>query len=224
MDYSKLDLSALRAYARKQGVRVTTGMSRDQLLRAVKNKSVSDATSKTTNKKTGPSPASIAKKNMEDAIMGVVKDTPAYKAHFGNNKKKDLSNVRGLGKIALENAEKLKDASGTSTKLKDKSVSSTTLKPVSKVPTPRKRPAGSNTSTTTKATPAKTSGSTLKNNLSMAKDKMATSISAARKRGEGYYFDNKSGKKQLAIYKNDLKQGESLRSAANRLLGLTKGK
>ena len=53
---------------------------------------------------------------------------------------------------------------------------------------------------------------------------MATSISAARKRGEGYYFDNKSGKKQLAIYKNDLKQGESLRSAANRLLGLKKGK
>ena len=193
MDYSKLDLSALRAYARKQGVGVTTGMSRDQLIKAIKNKSISS--------------------------VGKLKDQS------------------GTSKV-------LKEKSSTSTRLVDKS---------SNVPTPRKRPADTKKSTQSNnkkesGTPlrvkvgegyspsksaqqlkrltqeARGSSGKLKNNMSMDKDKMANSIAAARKRNEGYYFDKKSGKKQLAIYKNDLNEGESLRSAANRLMGLKRGK
>lgn len=84
------------------------------------------------------------------------------------------------------------------------------------LPTPRKRPDS--------LPKAKKESSTLKNNINMSKEDMATSISAARKRGEGYYFDKKTGKKKLAVYATDMKKGESLRTTANRLLGLTKRK
>lgn len=185
MDYSKLDLSALRAYARKQGVGVTTGMSRDQLIKAIKNKSISS--------------------------VGKLKDQS------------------GTSKV-------LKEKSSTSTRLVDKS---------SNIPTPRKRPVDTKKESGTPLrvkvgegySPSKSaqqlkrltqeargSSGKLKNNMSMDTDKMANSIAAARKRNEGYYFDKKSGKKQLAIYKNDLNEGESLRSAANRLMGLKRGK
>jgi hypothetical protein len=80
-------------------------------------------------------------------------------------------------------------------------------------PSPRARPKSDSSS-----------GAKLKDNLSMSKDKMATSIAAARKRGEGYYFDKKSGEKRLAVYKSDMKKGETLRTTANRLLGKTKRK
>lgn len=137
----------------------------------------------------------------------------ATAASFAENEKKDRRKMKGVGSASAPvkiteksgSSTKLEEKSGTSTKLKDKSGSAT--------PTPRSRP---------KDLKSESRGPSLKNNMSMDKDKMATSIAAARKRGEGYFFDKKSGKKQLAIYKNDMKEGESLRTTANRLMGLKK--